>query len=136
LGVGGGEFGVGEGAEEGEDAADDPDEEGVADGTIELAEDQAGSEEDTGADDGTDEEEKEVALAEGAEESGHWGGMIAEGGLRGEKKVDSRQVRVERKERGRKGLPQRAPREEHREHRGVGRVRTAQRNGEGENGTG
>ncbi len=37
--VGGGELGVGERAEEGEDAADNPDEEGKADGAVELAKD-------------------------------------------------------------------------------------------------
>src|SRR5258708_1786895 len=68
FGIGGGEFGVGERAEEREDAADDPDEERIADGAIELAKDEAGSEEDSRADDGADEEEKEVAFAEGAEE--------------------------------------------------------------------
>src|SRR5216683_3194654 len=39
FGIGGGELGVGERAEEGEDAADDPDEEREADGAVELAED-------------------------------------------------------------------------------------------------
>src|SRR5580698_378271 len=67
----GGKFGVGESAEERENAADDPDEEGGSDGAVELAEDQTGSEEDAGADDGADEEEKEVARAESAVERGH-----------------------------------------------------------------
>src|SRR5712691_6211235 len=40
FGVGGGEFGVGEGAEEGEEAADNPNEEGEADGAVELTKDQ------------------------------------------------------------------------------------------------
>src|SRR5216683_2275065 len=74
--VGGGEFGVGERAEEGEEAANDPDKEGIADGAVELAQDQAGSEENAGADDGADEEKEEVAFAEGAEEGGHSRGMI------------------------------------------------------------
>src|SRR4029077_16139093 len=39
FGIGGGELGVSERAEEREEAADDPDEEGIADGAIELAED-------------------------------------------------------------------------------------------------
>src|ERR1700687_2453653 len=68
FGIGGGEFGIGERAEEGQDAADNPDEERVADGAVELAKDQAGSEEHAGADDRADKEEKEIAFAERAEE--------------------------------------------------------------------
>src|SRR6266852_6762388 len=80
FGVGGSELGVGERAEEGEDAADHPDEKGEADGAVELAKDQAGSEEDARADDRADEEEEEIAFAEGAEEGGHSRGIIT-GGL-------------------------------------------------------
>src|SRR5260370_37744561 len=68
--VGGGEFRIRQSAEEREEAADDPDKEGVTGGAVELAKDQAGSEEDARADDGDDEEEKEVAFAKGAWERG------------------------------------------------------------------
>src|SRR6266404_538063 len=68
--VGGGEFRIRQSAEEREEAADDPDKEGVTGGAVELAKDQAGSEEDARADDGADEEEEKVAFAEGAGERG------------------------------------------------------------------
>src|SRR3984893_5386260 len=77
FGIGGGAVGVGERAEEREDAADNPDEEGGADGAVELAKDQAGSEEDAGADDRADEEKEEVAFAKRAEKRGHSRGLIA-----------------------------------------------------------
>jgi hypothetical protein len=68
LGIGGGEFGVGECAEEREHAADDPDKERGADGAVELPQNQSRREEDARADDGADEEEEQVAGAECARE--------------------------------------------------------------------
>ena len=51
-----GQFGVGEGAEEREHTADNPDQQREADRAVELAKNQAGRQEDAGADDRADEE--------------------------------------------------------------------------------
>src|SRR5713226_9516904 len=107
LGIGGGQFGVGEGAEEGEGAADHPDEEGVADGAVELAEDEAGGEEDARADDRADEEEEEIAFAEGAEDGGHSRGIIT-GDLAGSSRFGQRRrEKLTQRRGGRRGTQRR-----------------------------
>src|SRR6266852_3152887 len=107
LGIGGGQFGVGERAQKGEDAADDPDEEGVADGAVELAKDEAGGEEDAGADDRADEEEEEIAFAEGAEEGGHSRGIIT-GDLAGSSRFGRRRrEKLTQRRGGRRGTQRR-----------------------------
>ena len=71
FGIGGGELGVSERAEQREDAADDPDEEREADGAVHLAKNGAGRSKDAGADDRADEEKQKIAEAECAKKWWH-----------------------------------------------------------------
>lgn len=78
FGIGGGEFRISERAEQREDAANQPDQEGEADGAVHLAKDRARRAENAGANDRTDEEEKKIAEAESAYEFRHE--ELAQGG--------------------------------------------------------
>jgi len=72
FGIACGELRISEGADEGQDAADDPDEERESHGTVELAKDQTRSKKNAGANHRTDEKQEEIALRERAEEWGHF----------------------------------------------------------------
>ena len=72
FGIGSGEFGVGERAEQGENTSDSPYEEREANGAFDLAKNRAGRSKDAGADDGADEEKQKITESECANEFGHF----------------------------------------------------------------
>src|SRR4029077_18561253 len=72
FGVGGGELGISERAEQGKDATDGPDEEGQADGAVDLAKDGAGRSKDAGANNRSNEEKQKIAEPECAEKWWHF----------------------------------------------------------------
>src|SRR5260370_1091874 len=71
FGIGGGEFSVGESAEQGEASTHGPNQERKADGAVNLAKDGAWRSKDAGANDGADEEKKKIAKAKCADEFRH-----------------------------------------------------------------